>query len=74
MCVLFKHDIETDNDKYFFGPLIPTSRISSVKDIREWQLLTIEAVETLCTVCVQPEEQTFRKKYLGNRLSKSHML
>ena len=29
------------------------------------QLLTIEADETLCMVCLRPEEHIFRKKNLG---------
>ena len=37
------------------------------KDVRGWQFLTIEAAETLCMVCVPPEEHIFGKKYLGNR-------
>ena len=28
------------------------------------QFLTIEAAETLCVVCLQPEEHVFRKKIL----------
>ena len=27
----------------------------------------IEAAETLCMICVSPEEHIFRKNYLGNR-------
>ena len=30
-------------------------------------VLTIEAAETLCMVCLPPETHIFRKKYLGNR-------
>ena len=40
------------------------------KDVRGWQILTIEAAETLCMVCLPPEEHIFRRKFLGNRLSK----
>ena len=32
------------------------------KDVRGWQFLTIEASETLCMVCLLPEEHIFRKK------------
>ena len=35
----------------------------------------MEAAETLCMVCVSPEELIFRKKYLGNRpFEKSHFI
>ena len=37
------------------------------KDVRGWQFLTIEAAETLCMVCLPPEEHIFIKNYLGNR-------
>ena len=44
-------------------------------DVRGWQFLTIEADETLCMVCLPPEEHIFRKKYLGNRpFKKSHFV
>ena len=37
--------------------------------------MTIEAVKTLCVVCLPPEEHIFRKKYLGNRpFEKSHFV
>ena len=66
-CVLRKYYIETDKQwQILFSPLIPTSRYSSFKDIRGWQFLTIETAETLCMVCLPPEEHIFRKKYLGN--------
>ena len=48
---------------------------SLLKDVRGWQFLTIEAVETLCMVCLPPEEHIFRTKYLGNRpFKKSHFI
>ena len=31
-------------------------------------VLTIEAAETLCVICLPPEEHIFRKKYLGKNL------
>ena len=37
------------------------------KGVLGWQFLTIEAAETLCMVCLPPEEHIFRKKHLGNR-------
>ena len=37
--------------------------------------MTIEAAETLCMVCLPPEEHIFRKKYLRNRpFKKSHFV
>ena len=45
------------------------------KDFLGRQFLTIEAAETLCTVCIPPEEHIFRKKYLGNRpFKRSHFI
>ena len=45
------------------------------KDVRGWQLLTIEAAETLCMVCLPAEKHIFRKKYLGSRPFKtSHFM
>ena len=45
------------------------------KDVRGWQILTVEAAETLCMVCLPPEEHMFRKKYSGNRpFKKSHFI
>ena len=47
----------------------------SFKDVRGWQFLTIEAAETLCMVCLPPEEHIFRKTYLGNwSFKKSHFV
>ena len=47
----------------------------TVKNVRGWQILTIEAAETLCMICLPPEEHIFRKKYLGNRAcKKSHFV
>ena len=46
-----------------------------LKDVRGWQFLTIEAAQTLCMICLPPEEHIFRKKYLGNRsFKKSHFV
>ena len=28
-----------------------------IKDVREWQFLTVEAAETLCIVCLPPKER-----------------
>ena len=44
------------------------------KDVRGCQFLTVEATETFCMVFVPPEKHIFRKKYRGNRPSKSHIL
>ena len=41
--------------------LARTSIRISLKDVRGWQFLTIEAAETLCMVCLPPEEHIFRK-------------
>ena len=30
----------------------------SLKDVRGWQFLTMKAAETLCIVCLPPEEHT----------------
>ena len=38
-----------------------------LKDVRGWQFLAVEADETLCMVCLPPEEHIFRKNYLGNQ-------
>ena len=47
----------------------------TVKDVRGWQFLTMKAAETLCIVCLPPEERISLKKYLGNRPSKkSHFI
>ena len=47
----------------------------TLKDVRGWQFLTIEAAETLCMVCLPPDEDIFRKKYLSNRpFKKSHFV
>ena len=44
------------------------------KDVRGWQFLTIEAAETLCMVCVPPEEHILRKNIWVIDLSKNHIL
>ena len=45
----------------------------SLKDVRGWQFMTIEAAETLCMVCLPPEEHIFRKKIWVTDLSKSRI-
>ena len=47
--------------------------ISAFKDVRGWQFLTMKAAETLCIVCLPPEEHISGKN-LGNRPSKNHIL
>ena len=37
----------------------------AIKDVRGWQFLTIEAAETLCMICLPPEEQFSEKKIFG---------
>ena len=49
------------------GSISQSVAIASVKDVRGWQFLTVEAPETLCMVCLPPEEHIFRKKYLSNQ-------
>ena len=45
-----------------------------LKDVREWQFLTIEAAETLCMVCLPPEEHILERNIWVIDLSKSHVL
>ena len=48
--------------------------IPYLKDFRGWQFLTIEAVETLCIVCLPAEEHIFGKSIWVTDFSKSHIL
>ena len=50
--------------------------MNDIKDVRGWQFLTTEAAETLCMVCLPPEEHiSSEEKYLGNRpFKKSHFV
>ena len=45
-------------------PLLGSPGKMLIKDIRGWQFLAIEAAETLCMVCIQPEEH-ISKKIIG---------
>ena len=57
-----------ENDMYIAG--IGQAVLDlSFKDVRGWQFLTMKAAETLCVVCLPPEEHISWKKYLGNRPS-----
>ena len=44
-----------------------------IKDVQRWQFLTTEAAESLCMVCLPPEEHIFTKNWVKD-LSKSHIL
>ena len=61
--------------RHLFDRLMNEHKLSTIKDVRGWQFLTMKAAESLCIVCLPLEKHISWKKYLGNRPSKkSHFI